>query len=106
MFPTLKFIEQFFNSCKTDINDYFILLNSENPAFVAPFKSSTLLYIPLDYVFLVFLGITSNYFPKQHQKIGLCDWDEFLNIILINFRLCRIKMSSIIEFQVIEFVME
>jgi hypothetical protein len=25
----------------------------------------------------VFLRITSNYFPKQHQKIGLCDGDEF-----------------------------
>jgi hypothetical protein len=61
------------------------------------------------YVFHMVLRITSNYFPNQHQQIGLCNEDEFvycevgtefLNII------CRIKTSVIIEFRVIEFLME
>ena len=77
MFPTLNFTEQFLTAAKLILMIILFYSSLKIPLLSHSLKAVLPFICHCIYVFRVFLRIVSNYFPKQHQKIGLCDGDEF-----------------------------
>lgn len=77
MFPTLKFAGQFLTAAILILMIISFYSSLQIPLLSHSLKAVLPFIYHCIYVFRVFLRITSNYFPKQHQKIGLCDGDEF-----------------------------